>query len=66
VACGGVGSERSRAAQSGAVPSAETPIDRDLAKIVAAWPTLSDAVRAGILAMVRASAGGDPAKGVTP
>jgi hypothetical protein len=30
-------------------------IDPDLARLVAAWPTLADAVRAGIVAMVSAS-----------
>ena len=34
----------------------------DLAAVVAAWPTLPDAVRAGIVAMVRASAAADAAK----
>ena len=31
------------------------PEDLDLAAVVSAWPNLPDAVRAGILAMVRAS-----------
>ena len=31
------------------------PDDPDLARVVAAWPTLPDAVKAGVLAMVRAS-----------
>jgi hypothetical protein len=29
-----------------------------LAAVVAAWPTLPEAIRAGILAMVKAAAGG--------
>lgn len=29
----------------------------DLARVVEAWPTLPDAVKAGVLAMVRASGG---------
>ena len=31
----------------------------DLARIVAAWPTLPEAVRASILAMVKAADGGE-------
>jgi hypothetical protein len=31
--------------------------DRDLAAVVNAWPSLSEAVRAGILTMVRAAGG---------
>jgi hypothetical protein len=30
-----------------------------LAAVVAAWPTLPEAIRAGILAMVRAASGGN-------
>jgi hypothetical protein len=30
----------------------------DLVAVVAAWPTLPEAIRAGILAMVKAAAGG--------
>lgn len=33
----------------------ETPIDPDLARLIDAWPTLPDAMRAGIVAMVRAA-----------
>jgi hypothetical protein len=36
----------------------ETPIDPDLAQIVESWPRLPEAIRAGILAMVRASQSG--------
>jgi hypothetical protein len=35
--------------------SAPRPFDPELALIVAAWPTLPDAMRARIAAMVRAS-----------
>jgi hypothetical protein len=31
--------------------------DPDLAAVAAAWPTLPDALRAGIVAMVKAAAG---------
>jgi hypothetical protein len=37
---------------------AEAPADADLAKIVVAWPTLPVAIRAGIIAMVRAASTG--------
>lgn len=40
--------------QSGASPRPR-PADPDLASLVTAWPTLLDPIRAGILAMVRAS-----------
>jgi len=35
------------------------PADPDLARIVAAWPTLPEVIRAGILAMVKAADGGE-------
>jgi len=38
------------------VQSAETP--SDLAAVIDAWPGLPEAVRAGIVAMVKASKGG--------
>ena len=41
-----------------AAPGAETPLPPDLAAVVAAWPALPPAVRAGIVAMVQASAVG--------
>jgi hypothetical protein len=31
------------------------PIDTELARIVDAWPTLPDAIKAGIMAMVEAA-----------
>ncbi|MCC6285551.1 MAG: hypothetical protein IT439_09675 [Phycisphaerales bacterium] len=39
-----------------AAPVAELPLSPDLAGVVAAWPALPPAVRAGITAMVQASA----------
>jgi hypothetical protein len=38
------------------------PGDPDLRAVVDAWPTLPEPVRAGILAMVRASGGGRDAE----
>ncbi|WP_165700646.1 hypothetical protein [Alienimonas californiensis] len=35
----------------------EDPVNPDLARVVAAWETLPDAVKAGVLAMVGASGG---------
>ena len=44
-------------AESGA-PTLTTPnIDPDLAALIDAWPNLPDAIRAGILAMIRAAGG---------
>jgi hypothetical protein len=37
-------------------PSATSP---DLAEVVAAWPNLPEAIRAGILAMIRSASGKD-------
>ena len=59
---GNAGVPETGGAESGAVdapkPSSEpaepTHVDRDLARLVAAWPTLPAAMRAGILAMVNA------------
>jgi hypothetical protein len=39
--------------ESGTVESENTPLDPDLAKIVAAWPQLPEAVRSALLAIVR-------------
>jgi len=47
--------ENPGAAESGAVGAQNTEIDPELAKIVAAWPGLPDAIRAGIVAMVAAA-----------
>jgi hypothetical protein len=41
-------------AESGAVRSQNGLIDADLAVVVDAWPTLPEAIKTGILAMVRA------------
>jgi hypothetical protein len=44
-------------AETGA-PATESPLFApDLMTVVDAWPTLPEAIRAGILAMVRAAAG---------
>ena len=40
-----------------AVIDAPRPLPADLARVVAAWPNLPDAVKAGVLAMVAASGG---------
>ena len=42
-------------AESGAVGAAEARIDADLALVIDAWPTLPEAIKAGILAMVQAA-----------
>jgi hypothetical protein len=39
------------------VPSVATPCDSELEAVVAAWDALPAAVRAGIVAMVRAATG---------
>jgi hypothetical protein len=41
--------------------SVDEAADGNLAAVVAAWPTLPEPIRAGILAMVRASQPPDPA-----
>ncbi len=42
-------------AESGAVPPISTPNDPDLTRLIDAWPTLPEAIKAGILAMVTAA-----------
>lgn len=42
-------------AESGALGAREAPIDPELAAVVEAWPALPDAIKAGILAMIRAA-----------
>ena len=42
-------------AESEAVWPNSSPIDADLAAVVDAWPKLPEAIKAGILAMVRAA-----------
>jgi len=49
----GVGNQSG--AQSGAVAARESPIDPEFAAVVNAWPALPEAIKAGILAMVRAT-----------
>jgi hypothetical protein len=44
-------------AKSGALDPEKPAIDPALAAIIDAWPRLPDALRAGILAMVRAAGG---------
>ena len=43
--------------ESGALPTQTHPIDPSLTALIDAWPTLPEALRAGILAMVRAAGG---------
>jgi len=45
-------------AESGAVSPISGPIDPDLQRVIDAWPNLPEAVKAGILAMVKASGKG--------
>lgn len=44
-------------AKSGALGAQNGPLDPDLVVVAEAWPGLPDALRAGILAMVRAASG---------
>lgn len=44
-------------AESGAVGARLAPSDPALAAVVEAWPTLSDAVKTGILALLKAHGG---------
>jgi len=46
-----------RAAESAAFPLSNDPIDPDLQAIIDAWPTLPEAIKVGILAMVKAAGG---------
>jgi hypothetical protein len=43
-------------AQSGALSTNSDQIDADLQRVLDAWPTLPEALRAGILAMIAAAA----------
>jgi hypothetical protein len=45
-------------AKGEAVQPPKPPVDPDLARLVEAWPALPAALKAGILAMVKASADG--------
>ena len=38
----------------------ESQIDPDLARLIDAWPTLPEAIRAGIIAMIQAARKGPP------
>jgi hypothetical protein len=44
-------------AESGALDAKNEPEDPELGTIIDAWPTLPDALRTGILAMIRATIG---------
>ena len=44
-------------AESGALGAQNGPFDADLGELAEAWPNLPKALRAGILAMVRAARG---------
>jgi len=44
-------------AESGAVGAQTAFADPDLAAVVEAWPSLPEAIKAGILAMIRAAGG---------
>ncbi|MDA0991881.1 MAG: hypothetical protein O3A51_14165 [Verrucomicrobia bacterium] len=46
---------QNRAAQGAAIDTPKAPGDPDLAAVVEAWPKLPEAIRAGILAMIRAA-----------
>jgi hypothetical protein len=48
------GSDQS-GAESGALGTGNGPIDAELAAVIEAWPSLPDAIKAGILAMVKAA-----------
>lgn len=45
-------------AESGALGAQNTPSDPNLTRLVSLWPTLPQAIKAGILAMVQATQGG--------
>jgi hypothetical protein len=45
------------AAKSGAVETNATPIDADLARVMAAWPALPEPIRRAVLALIDAGAG---------
>lgn len=44
-------------AESGALCAQNDPFDPQLAAVVEAWPTLPEPIKAGVLAMIRASGG---------
>jgi hypothetical protein len=45
------------------LPTDTCKTDPDLAAVVTAWPALPAAIKAGILAMVRAASGSQPDRG---
>ena len=47
--------KESSGAESGACDTLNAPQDRDLVRVVEAWPELPEPIKAGILAMVRAA-----------
>jgi hypothetical protein len=51
-------SQNASGAESGAVSPISGPIDPDLQRVIDAWPNLPEAVKAGIVAMVKASGKG--------
>jgi hypothetical protein len=55
------GNSSDRAAQGAAVDAENGPIEPDLQAVIDAWPALPDAVKAGILAMVRSTTEPDEA-----
>ncbi len=54
---GKTGVPQESGAESGASSGDSAPIDPDLAAVVSAWPTLPYAIRAAVLAIVRAPQG---------
>ena len=60
---GGIGSNdkplqnraKSGAAESGALSGNSPQIDAELAKVIEAWPTLPDAIKAAVLALVNSA-----------
>jgi len=50
-----IGTPTEANSDSGIDLSIDKPIDADLTRVVEAWPALPDAIRAGILAMIRAA-----------
>ena len=44
-----------RAAESGALAAGSPPIDPEMVRVIEAWPSLSAAIRAGVLAMIDAT-----------
>ena len=52
---GKTGFSKQSGAECGAVGAQNTAMDPDLVTVIERWPTLSEEVRRGIVAMVRAS-----------